>query len=123
MGSLLLAIACLSAVFAAYRIGFDRGFVTGQLEVENHKSYYMVYNVDDLLENGEDGKPDYDTLIDKLVRVPVDPWESYSGPGPIEVFGPGQLSFSGTAVEQEHFRKILQAMHDRRRKANSASSK
>ena len=84
----------------------------------------VVYEVGDLLEVDNNGKPDFDSLIDALDGTIAPPlWDDVGGPGTIAAEAPSKIRVHQYPDVHVQIAQILQAIRDGRRLATASSQK
>jgi hypothetical protein len=113
LAALLLVIACLAAIFAGFRIGYKRGYASGQEQWRAEQVEPVVYNVGDLL----DAQHDLGHLQDAIVAtVGTESWSNVGGPGEIQPVGSDQLLISQTPPNHEIIHEVLESIRNGRHK-------
>jgi hypothetical protein len=88
--TLIFLVFCICGLLAGYRVGFDRGYTSGDERRLRETLVARVYPVGDLIAgepvpwNPSQQLPDYSTLIE-LITAAIEPtsWDDVGGPGSI----------------------------------------
>jgi hypothetical protein len=116
MAALLLGVGFLATLFAGFRVGYQRGYSSGQEQWRSEAVAPMTYNVADLLDDHED----VDSLKNSLMAtIAVESWSEVGGPGSIVAVGTDQLLVSQTPSVHKKIAETLQSLRTGRRNRNA----
>jgi len=124
LAALLFVVAFLAALFAGFRVGYDRGYLSGENQRRSENPKAVVYNVGDLVRSKPDDPSDFDSLIEMLTgSIEPETWTDMGGHGNIQPFGPDQVIISQTSDVQEKIREVLESIRDGRAKIKPSEPK
>jgi hypothetical protein len=102
--TLLLVVLCFAGFFGGLRIGYDRGYASGQGQRERETPIARVYDVTDLLLAPPSGRQSFSDLIELVTgTVRPDSWDDTGGVGTIAPFEAGDSS----EVETRRFSLVI----------------
>jgi len=117
LATLLLVVAFLAALFAGFRVGYDRGYLSGENQRRSEALNAVVYNVGDLVRSKLDAEADFDSLIDTMISsIEPESWSDLGGHGSIEPLAPDQLVISQTSDVHEKIEALLKSIREGRTK-------
>jgi hypothetical protein len=116
--------ACLAAAWGGFRMGFERGYASGQPRWVKEDLREVAYDVGDLVELDQNGKPDIESLIDALTTTVEPPsWDDVGGLGTIAAIEAKQIRVNQTPDVHESIQRILQSIRNGRQKTRPAEPK
>jgi hypothetical protein len=124
LAALLFVIALLASLFAGFRVGYDRGYVSGENQRRSENPKAMVYNVGDLVRSNPDDAADFDPLVEMLTgSIEPETWSDMGGQGSIDPFEPDQLIINQTSDVHEKISDLLKSIRDGRTKIKPSEPK
>jgi hypothetical protein len=122
--ALAFVAACVLAAFVGYRLGVDRGYTTAQPRRVREELREVVYEVGDLLGTGNDGKPDFESLIDALdYTIAPESWDDLGGLGTIVSEEPSKIRVNQSPDVHVMIEQVVKSLRDGRRLASVQPAK
>ena len=122
--TLVFVVACVVASFVGYRLGVDRGYTTAQPRRVKEELREVVYEVGDLLEMDQNGKPDFEPLMNALDgTIAPESWDDVGGLGTIVAEESSKIRVNQSPDVHMMIEQILQSLRDGRRLASEHSTK
>ena len=113
--ALLLFVFSGAAVFFGFQIGYDRGYSSGR-RWSTEKLQSINYEVGDLVELDQNGKPELDSLKDALTTtIEPESWSDEGGPGDVITMRPDKLIVTQAPYVHEQIRKVLERIREGKR--------
>ena len=138
--TLFFLVLCVAGLFGGYRVGYLRGYSTGEEDRLAWQQFVIVYDVSDIIgmrikdaDSGEwrpassnertDAVPDSNSLI-QLIRstIEVESWDEVGGPGSVEPYSEGMsLVASQTTSIHAKLESLFQELRESKKRVESSS--